>query len=573
MTAGSENCSETCQTLAGSNVACHPLIEQAQTQADALFRKWCLSWRDGNELESAIALLEAALHLAERLPNVESAVLAKLLRQQGSYRQESLFRQGRKVDADEAARCLLKVLQYEPWNFSVMADLSWISLYQIEVTGSRRTLDDAIELIENALAISPADHEDFPTVLWVAAASLIRRAQFDGCNQDLDMASHLLRADLSLPHLRQDNHALLRLLLADLHLLRFESLENFEDLNEAEILVGQTATELKVNVQNEAYHNEVRGRLSQTKWKYLTTPADLTKSLSAYAAMYKAIIGNTASPSCTRNSFLLRCADVLRLLYHQSHKDMFLSRAYNMVKEACTVAKIRASEWNISGISGVEAEGLFIMGQVQRSRHERFGATSLLDDAVSSFRKSAQMTEQKDADFAERASALSAILRKRSKADQTNADQRQADLYEAKHWVGKMILSRLPLRRRAHVDCVLEIGHLLRDSGEPVDRVISLYQHAVDLDTVDFSNRVSSWRSLAQALISRGRDTKNTDDLTTAGTYLNMIERLELEKDSRSTGRLPVVADLQSVYYELTVSDSRSLIQQMPPYSFHFVSI
>jgi tetratricopeptide (TPR) repeat protein len=573
MTTSSENVSEAYQTLFGSNVGCHPLIEQVQTQADALFRKWCLSWREGTELEIAIALLETTLHLAEMLPNVESAVLAKLLRQQGNYRQESLFRQGRKVDADEAARCLLKVLQYEPSNFSVMADLSWICLYQNDVTASRRTLDDAIEFIENALAISPADHEKFSAVLRVAAMSLIKRAQFDGCNQVLDMASHLLRAGLSLPHLYQDDHALLRLLLAHVHLLRFESSESFEDLNEAEILIGQTATEFTVNVQHEAYRNELRGRMFQTRWKYLRTRDDLTESFSAYTAMNEAIDGSTASPSCIKNSFRLRCADLLRLSYYQYSSDILLSRAYNFAKEACTVAKIRASGWHVSGISGVEAEGLFIMGEVQRSRHERFGATSLLDDAVSSFRQSAQMTEQKDADFAERASALSAILRKRSKADHTNAYQRQADLYEARHWVGKVILSRLPLRRRDHVDCVLEIGHVLWDSGGPVDRVIALYQHAVDLDTMDFANRVQSWRSLAQALISRGRNTKNTDDLATAGTYLNMVERLEQEKDSRSTGRLPVVADLQSAYYELTVSDSRSSNECMPPYSPHFMSI
>ena len=62
-------------------------------------------------MEDAIAVLENALHHAETLPDIEPATPAALLRLQGIYYRESLLRQGRKIDAEEAARCFLKTLQ------------------------------------------------------------------------------------------------------------------------------------------------------------------------------------------------------------------------------------------------------------------------------------------------------------------------------------------------------------------------------------------------------------------------------------------------------------------------------
>ena len=53
--------------------------------------------RDGTEMEDAIAVLEIALHDAEELSYIEPATLAALLRLQGIYYRESLFRQGRKI--------------------------------------------------------------------------------------------------------------------------------------------------------------------------------------------------------------------------------------------------------------------------------------------------------------------------------------------------------------------------------------------------------------------------------------------------------------------------------------------
>ena len=165
------------------------------------------------------------------------------------------------------------------------------------------------------------------------------------------------------------------------------------------------------------------------------------------------------------------------------------------------------------------------------------------------------MTDLKDANFVERALKLAAVLRMHSTGDQINHYQRQAHLYEARHWAGKLIWSRMPLRRWQYVNCVLELGHLLWRSGAPVDRVIPLYQRVVELDTMHFAFRVDSWRSLAKALISRGHNTKRIEDLDTAGQYLDKIEMLERERNNRFTGRLPVAASLQSEYYRLTVSD------------------
>ena len=533
----------------------HSWFHHAQTLADDLFRKWCLSLRDGTELEDAIAVLENALHYAETLPDIEPAVPAELLRRQGIYYRENFFQQGKISDAEEAARCLLKALQYEPADFLAMSNLSWIYLAQAVVTGSRMVLDDAIDLSENAVAQTQADHEAFSSILKVAAMCLIKRVQFDGCHKDLEIAAQLLRVGLALPDLASDDPATLRLLLAEVHLLQFESMENPEDIESVATLLGKVPSTYPVQAQHEPYLNQLRGRMYKAKWDFFRSFDDLIASFSAYVTMREAIQKNPVCPLWNTTDARLEAADLGRIGWENFNRDDLLSTSYAIANKACREARKRASEWHLSSISRMEAQAQFIIGVTQRGRYIRYRANQLLDNAISALRQSVRTTDLKDVNFLERAFKLSSVLRMRATADQTNHYQRRADLLEARHWAGKLIWSRMPLRRWQHVACVLELGHLLWDSGAPVDRVIPLYQRAVDLDTMHFASRVDSWRSLAKALISRGHNTKCIGDLDNARAYLDKVEMLEREKNNPFTGRLPVAASLQSEYYQLTVSD------------------
>ena len=532
----------------------HSRFDHAQTQAHALFLKWCLSRRDGTDLEDAIAMLDNALHFAEALPDIEPAVPAELLRRQGRYYQERLFRQGRKIDAEEAARCLLKALQYEPSDFSAMSNLSWLYLAQAGVTGSRMMLDDAIDLSENAVAQTQADHHAFSSTLKVAAMCLIRRAQFDGCHQDLEIAAQLLRVGLALPNSASDDPATLRLLLAEVHMLQFESTENPEDIDRVETLLEQVTSTYPVKAQRKPCLNELYGRMYKAKWDFFRKGNDLAASFSAYKSMFEAISQKSACPSRLIDA-LLGCADLSRISWEYWKKEHLWSNSYLFATIACTEARKRASEWLTSSIPRVEAQAQFVLGETLQGRYARYRATQLLDNAISAFRQSVRMTDLKDANFLERAFKLSSVLLMRSAANQTNHHQRHADMYEARNWAGKLIWSRLPLRRCQHVGCVLELGDLLSQSGAAVDRVIPLYQHAVELDTMHFLLRVRSWESLALALILRGRNTNCIEDLDTARVYLDKVEMLEQERNDYFTDRLAAAASLQSEYYRLTVGD------------------
>ena len=533
----------------------HPWFHHAQTQADALLIKWCRSWRHGTEFEDAIAVLENAFKYAETLPDIEPAVPAGFLRRQAAYYHTRYLRQGKEIDAKEAARCLLKVLQYEPADSSTISQLSWIYASQASVTGSRMMLDDAISLSENAIVQTQANHEAFTFALTAAAQCLIERAQLDGCHEDLVIAAQLLRVGLILPNLAGEGPALLRLLLAEIHLLQYESLENFEDIDRASTFLREVPSIYVVEVQNEVSLNELRGKLYKARWEFFGTKQELAASLLAYVTSHRAIVANTACPSWSNIDAALGCADLLMICSKQYKSDYLLSQSYSIANEACTLARKRALEWHLSSISKVEAQAQFIRGKTLRQRYKRYHATQLLENAVTAFRQSVRMTDLKDANFAERTCNLSAVLRMRSNADQINCYQRQAYLSEARHWAGELVWSRMALRRWQYVGCVLEVGHLLRDSGAPVDRVIPLYQRAIELDTMHFTYRIDSWRSLAEVLISQGQNTKCIEDLHTARAYLDKIEILERERDNRASGRLPVAASLQTAYYQLTVSD------------------
>ena len=436
-----------------------------------------------------------------------------------------------------------------------MSFLSWIYAYQAHVTGSRMMLDDAIDLIENAVAQAQADHEAFPSILKVAAMCLIERAEWDGCQEDLEIAAQLLRVGLALPNMAHDNPASLRLILAEIHLLQFESLENPEDIDRVASILGQVPSTYSVHPQHEPFLNDLHGKLYKTKWEFFRKRTDLAASGLAYATMYETIQKHSACPSSYMTSALLGCADLLSICSYQAENDLMWSKSYLFANKACTEARKRALEWHLSSISRVEAAAQLVRGDVLQRRYYEYRGTQLLENAISALRQSVLMTDLKHADFVERAFKLSAVLRMRSTTNQNNHYQSQAYLSEARHWVGKLIWSRMPLRRWQRVGCVLEIGHLISQSGAPVDRVISLYQRAVELDTMHFVLRVQSWGCLAKALISRGHDTKCIEDLDTARAYLDKIEMLERERDHRCTGRLALAAMLQSEYYRLTVSD------------------
>ena len=119
-------------------------------------------------------------------------------------------------------------------------------------------LDDAIDLCEYAAVQNQADHEEFPSILKVAAMGLIHRAQFNGCHEDLAIAAQLLRVCLALPNLAPDDPATLRLHLAEIYLLRFESLENFEDIDYVASLFDQVPSTYSVHAHHEPYLNLLR---------------------------------------------------------------------------------------------------------------------------------------------------------------------------------------------------------------------------------------------------------------------------------------------------------------------------
>ena len=537
-------------------------LHYAETHADALFNKWCLSWREGTELEHAVAVLESvlavlesALHHAEMPPNVVTAVSAEILRRQASYWRESFFRQHRRIDAEEAARCLRKVLQYEPSDFRAMANLSWIYFGQASLTGCRMMLDNAIALSEDAVVQSRADHEAFSWTLEVATMCLIRRAQIDGCHEDVEIAAQLLLVGLALPNLADDDPAVLRLLLAEIHLLQFESLENLEHIDHAASLLGQVPSTYSVQAALEPSLNLIYGKLYKVKWDCFRSARDMVASFSAYTTAFEAVSKNSACPSSAAIDAAFGCADLARLGWKYGTNEQLLSRSYQFANMLCTEARNIALEWHLSGISVVDAQAQFIIGEILQDRYARYRASQLLDNAISAFRQSARMTDLKDAVFMHRALKLSSVLRKRSAIARIKHHQRQTDMYEARYWAGKSIRSHIPLSRWQHVSCTLELGHLIWQSGAPVDRVIPLYQRAVELDTMHFTFRTDAWLSLAKALIARGHNMKCIEDLDTAGAYLHKVEKLEQERNDQSTGRLPVAASLQSEYYQLTVSD------------------
>ena len=185
-------------------------------------------------------------------------------------------------------------------------------------------LEGAIDLIENAFVQIQADHEALHIILKVAALCLIKGALFDGCHDDLEIAAQLLHVGLALQNLVIDDPAMLRLLLADIHLLQFESSENPEDIDRVATLFGQVPSTYSVQLQHETYLNGLRARMYKTRWEFFRTKKDLATSLSAYGTMFQAISKSSACPSWLTIYFLLELADLLRM---HRQKDIICRKA------------------------------------------------------------------------------------------------------------------------------------------------------------------------------------------------------------------------------------------------------
>ena len=534
----------------------HSVLMMAMKRAESLFQTWCRSPGNGNEFDKALEILQQAVKAADAALGKYSENAIGLLLAQGGYRQTRLFRQGRRVDADEGALVYQDVLERDPNNFKGILWLSWIRRYQYDKTGQRSMLDHAVDLLNDAFFLSLESNNDLADVIIFVALSLKDRAEADGSADDLDVMIELLRFGLNLQGLIADGPILLRLLLVEGLALRYSVSGKDIDISEAESLL-EASNELPVSIQHSVYQNLVKGVVSQVRFDQLRQTKDSITNFQSYENARAGAIRNSACPSQIKSFATMKLAQSLRESYHWGHKHMLIYGAYNFAKLAMNEAKVYSQDW-CSSFSLIDFH--WTLGEVQRSRYNIYNSTDILDESVAHFRECARLTSFEDARFGRRAAELSGILRLRFKSWHTSSFQTLLDRHEAIYWIGKLLQARQPLKPTEKQICLLEIGDLLQDlvvgptTTHVLDQAMCHYSLADTFGNLSFSSSVGSWRRMAQALVDKGRLTNQLTYYESAEQFLEQVEALCKQTKCWATGHMPLLARLYEEKYWLTHS-------------------
>ena len=543
----------------------HDALSVAVALADRQCKAWCESWGDGKEMDNALTILQKAFEISRRLSQDFNPTTVDILLRIGDFRKERLFRKGNRVDAEQALQAYQEVRIRDPGNLRAMIMLGSLYHYQYGMTGVRRLLDKAMDSVSEAL--NSGSFLDPPMIDAVIFTSLILkdRAAFDGCVDDLDVMIEILRLGLKLPEC-SEGPALIRLILAEGLVARYDVLEDGEDLSEAEDLVA-AAQNLEVRAHHDVYRDLVKGRLFQIRFQKFRQHKDIVASTKAYSDALLGIDKNSSRPQPVKFSTCTKLAQVLRQGYHKKPAALMLYGAKAVATRFWAFAVERCEDWHSHHTL---AEGHLGLGEIQRSRYNRHLTLDTLDDSILHFRQSVKLTSLQDARFGVRAARLSAMLRVRFKAHQTPSAHKLIARQEAVSWIGQLLRAKLPFKPSDTQECLMEIGDLIQDlrigahTVQLLDRALSHYFRAVSIRCTDFTQNVGLFVRVAQALTDKGDLTKRFQFYETAQTYIDKIETLAKERRCQTTGHLPLLARLNEAKFNLQgdLVDGRRALEQ-----------
>ncbi|KAL8822489.1 MAG: hypothetical protein Q9191_006775 [Dirinaria sp. TL-2023a] len=536
-----------------------PTIRAVQKKAAESFQKWCLSWLKGPELDHALSLLEKAIQLADAAKGIVSKTLiCELWLQKASFHEQRAFRLSKRQDVDKSLDCYRKAAEISPENLQAKAGIMYVLHRRYGVNGDHQTLDDLFDAINSLWMVVTQDDGLFVDLLLFTAIALYERAEYDGSSDDLDIAIELLGVECPFRDVQEDRSTIFHLMSANILATRFHISQDIQDLERAEKFVNELQTKPAVMPSHKPFEQETLGKFHQAKFEAFKKQEDMVAMCRCFFEMLTSIDKNSACPQASRITASYQIAKSLRLSYHWIYDPLILTRAHSFAVDALDRIQARKSEWPVQHI---EADVRFTLGEIQRSRFEKYGAVPLLEDAVSQFRLSVLLTARREDPFGRRAAELSGILRSRANSASVDQTQKSADLIEAQYWIQEMILGPMPMRRSDRIEMILQLGHLIstRPRSEPltaqIDKVLQHYSCAVNVECAEFGPRIDSLRSAAEAWTRRGQASENpkrVEDLETALGLFDQIETLSKERGTRSTGHMPPLATLLDALFELT---------------------
>ena len=522
------------------------VIRAGLAAATTSFRKWCDSSPEGPELNDAISTLQDIIKIAEAAPSAVSKTLrSKVWLQKARFHEHRVLQLSERSDAEQALSCYQKSCELCPENWVARISSAHSLYYIFSVNGDRQTLEAFLQELYAIWDSIPQDDPTLVDLLLYTSIALYRRADFDGCCDDLDIALELLRVGSSL-HCFPRRDLIFSLLSIGVLTARFEARQNMQDLERAEALTTEIFTKSELDPRHKTFEQEMLGAFYLARYKTFWRQ-------DHWLDMFQHLSEGTYPQIRIEASW--RFGRILYLNPVNKDGSSNLSTAYSFTLKALNFIQARKAEWPVQY---VEAGVCFTLGQIQSRRFHRYNAVSLLEDSVSYFRSSALLTPRDGGAFGRRAAGVVSSLRIRAKHHLRTQAQQMADLTEAQFWIQKIILGPKPLRSSDHIEIILELGHFIRvaprlgTESDRIEKAIRHYTRATELDCSEFHTRNNALWSLGEAWTDKGRISMSASDLKTALGFFDRVETFAQERGIRSRGLMPSLAALLHELYKVT---------------------
>lgn len=289
--------------------------------------------------------------------------------------------------------------------------------------------------------------------------SLAERARSNACVYDLDVATELLRLGTTLVNVTGDALSICYLLQAANLALRYEMAEIEADLDKATVLIRKATTEFLISASNAFYKSTISGEVSRVHFVNTKRHKDIVSAFSCCCESLTAS-NDKSTVATSKPDAYRKIAQALREAYYVVTYPLVFSSAYHLAQISLKDIQKLAQSWESRF---PEREIHTILGEIQRSRFNKYNALDMSNASVFHFRESAKLVNPRDSHFRQKAIDCCGILRQRIKQQHSATFQKQINRQEAISWAVQMIKAAPSFRRSEMVNAMLELGHLIGD--------------------------------------------------------------------------------------------------------------
>lgn len=451
---------------------------------------------------------------------------------------------GRLEDSKKAENYYRIALGPGPGNPTAMASLAEELRYRASCTGSRKDLEESIELLGKAVEASSPTDSDLPFRLGRQSAALADRFLLLGNTEDIDQAISLLWKCLGTPALKENEGWGYLEKLSHSLLTRHENSGDIEDLQNAELSIGSALEFEGLKPGDRANCLRVVGKIYFRKYKIDQDPEMLDTSIGKYQESIRLAPANDTEVYSTINDL----GNAFWEKFEMSKSNVDLQAATQSYRGA--LEKLR--KFRSKSARRDEAMLFNGIGNVQMRQFQAWSRTSDLDAAISYYKKSLDATPDFNVKKATRTGTLVWALLQR-----WDVTKKIEDLEDAERRLGEVRELSLQLSPRSKADVENRMGMVdlffffHTKNASRLEPAAMHFRNALAAGALESSDIISAANNLAKTLAHKAEVTKSYADITEAlhqyGSLLESLKESDPEKGSIVTN----VAEFVSLVHEI----------------------